>query len=203
MADAVPTAVPLIDAIADRLVAAADELTALDAAIGDADHGINMRRGFLAVAAALKAKPPASDAEALKLTGTTLVMTVGGASGPLYGTLFLTLGKELAASNEAPDRARRAAILDAAIAAVAARGKAAAGDKTMLDVLLPVAEAYAAGADATSIAATAARAAEATIPLKALRGRAAFLGERSIGHMDPGARSAAIMVAAVCDSVTG
>jgi dihydroxyacetone kinase-like protein len=203
MADAVPTAVPLIDAIADRLVAAADELTALDAAIGDADHGINMKRGFLAVAAALKAKAPTSDAEALKLTGTTLVMTVGGASGPLYGTFFLTLGKELATTTEAPDRARLTAILNAAIAAVAARGKAAAGDKTMLDVLFPVAEAFAGGADAASIAATAAHAAEATVPLKALRGRAAFLGERSIGHMDPGARSAAIMVAAVCDSVKG
>jgi dihydroxyacetone kinase-like protein len=200
MSEAV-AAVPLIAAIARRIVAAADELTALDAAIGDADHGLNMRRGFLAVEAALADKAPASDAEALKLAGTTLVMTVGGASGPLYGTLFLTLGKELAAAGEAPDRARRAAILDAAVRAVAARGKAAAGDKTLLDVLMPVAAAYADGADAAAIRAAADAAAAATTPMKALRGRAAFLGERSVGHMDPGARSAALMVAAVCEAL--
>ena len=203
MSDAVPTATALIQTIAARIVAAADELTALDAAIGDADHGLNMRRGFLAVAAALADKPPTSDVEALKLTGTTLVMTVGGASGPLYGTLFLTLAKELAAreGDAVQNRAALAAMLAAAIQAVAARGKAAAGDKTLLDVLIPVADALAAGADVAAIKATADAAAEATVPLKALRGRAAFLGDRSIGHMDPGARSAALMVAAVCDAL--
>lgn len=203
MSDAVPTTTALIQTIAARIVAAADELTALDAAIGDADHGLNMRRGFLAVAAALADKPPASDVEALKLTGTTLVMTVGGASGPLYGTLFLTLAKELAAreGDAVQDRAALATMLAAAIQAVAARGKAAAGDKTLLDVLIPVADALAAGADVATIKAIADAAAEATVPLKALRGRAAFLGDRSIGHMDPGARSAALMVAAVCDAL--
>lgn len=207
MSDASPTVRDLVSAIAGRIIAAADELTALDAAIGDADHGLNMRRGFTAVLAALAEKGPLDAAETLKLVGTTLVMTVGGASGPLYGTLFLTLGKALAAhqaaAGAAPDRAAYAAMLNAAIAAVAARGKAAAGDKTLLDVLIPVAAALERGADAATIRATAEAAAEATVPVKALRGRAAFLGERSIGHMDPGARSAAIVVAAVCDVVDG
>lgn len=207
MADGPSASIPIVVApllaVANRIVAAADELTALDAAIGDADHGDNMRRGFLAVAAALRDKPPSSNAEALKLVGTTLVMTVGGASGPLYGTFFLTLGKEDAAlPPDAPrGRAQRAAILSAAVAAVAARGKATAGDKTLLDVLIPVAAAFAAGADAEHLKATAMASAETTIAMKALRGRAAFLGERSIGHMDPGARSAALMVEAVCDAL--
>lgn len=207
MSDANAIVRALIGAIAERIIAAADELTALDAAIGDADHGLNMKRGFAAVRTALAEKAPADAADTLKLVGTTLVMTVGGASGPLYGTLFLTLGKEMAAwqasGGAAPDRAACAAMLNAAIAAVAARGKAAAGDKTLLDVLIPVAAALERGGDTATIRATADAAAEATVPLKALRGRAAFLGDRSIGHMDPGARSAANLVAAVCDLLDG
>jgi dihydroxyacetone kinase-like protein len=121
-------------------------------------------------------------------------MKVGGASGPLYGTLFMSLGKSLP---ETLDRQSVAQALDAAIAAVRARGKAETGQKTMLDVLVPVQRALASGADPAAVAARANEAAEATIPMKATRGRASFLGERSIGHMDPGARSSALIVEAV------
>jgi dihydroxyacetone kinase-like protein len=123
----------------------------------------------------------------------TLVMKVGGASGPLYGTLFLTMGKELAAGATPADVVRA---FGGAIEAVKARGKAEPGQKTMLDVLVPVHAALAADARA-DVAAAAAAAAEATIPMKAIRGRASFLGDRSIGHMDPGARSSSLIIAAV------
>ena len=184
----------LVDAAADTIAAHADELTALDQAIGDGDHGLNMKRGFEAVRAdreAIVAKPLP---DALKAIGTKLVMTVGGASGPLFGTFFLTLGKELPAE---PDRAAFAGAFGKAVAAVAARGKSEAGQKTMLDVLFPAHMALAAGATVPDIIATADDAAAATVPLKALRGRASFLGDRSIGHMDPGARSSAILIRAL------
>ena len=125
----------LVSAVADTIAAHADELTALDQAIGDGDHGLNMKRGFDAVRgelAAIAAKPLP---DALKAIGTKLVMTVGGASGPLFGTFFLTLGKELPPE---PDRAALAAAFAKAVDAVAARGKSQAGQKTMLDVLYPV-----------------------------------------------------------------
>ena len=187
----------LIEAMAAAMIGHADELTALDQAIGDGDHGLNMKRGFEAVLAdkdviAAKALP-----DALKAIGTTLVMKVGGASGPLYGTLALALAKELPAD---PSRADLARALRGAIAAVKARGKSESGQKTMLDVLEPVAAALEAGADPV---AAANGAAEATIPLKAIRGRAAFLGDRSIGHMDPGARSSALLVAAIAGVLEG
>jgi len=188
----------LIAACADAIVTHADELTALDQAIGDGDHGLNMKRGFEAVwadAGAISAKPLP---DALKAVGTKLVMTVGGASGPLYGTLCLTLGKELAADS---DRAGLAEALKKAVDSVAARGKSQAGQKTLLDVLYPVQEALAAGKSATEIAGVADAAAQATIPVKATRGRASFLGDRSIGHMDAGARSAAILVRAIADNL--
>ena len=189
-----PTLSTLITACADAIASHADELTTLDQAIGDGDHGLNMKRGFEAVRAdaATIAEKPLPDA--LKAIGTKLVMTVGGASGPLYGTLFLTLGKEL------PTRLDRAGLTEAlrkAIDAVAARGKSQAGQKTLLDVLYPVQEALAAGKSPTEIADVADAAAEATIPVKAIRGRASFLGDRSIGHMDAGARSTAILVRAI------
>jgi dihydroxyacetone kinase-like protein len=138
--------------------------------------------------------------EVLTGLGTTLVMKVGGASGPLYGTLLKQLGKHLPADPGLPDLL---AACDAAVAAVAARGRAEAGCKTLLDVLLPVAAAAHAGAAAPQallerLPEVAEQAAAATVPLRALRGRAAFLGERSIGHMDPGARSAALLIAAAC-----
>ena len=190
----------LIDKVCHTVISHADELTVLDQAIGDGDHGINMRRGFEAVlgeAESLAAKPLP---EALKAAGMQLVMKVGGASGPLYGTLFLTLGKELP---EAPGPADAEKALDAAISAVMARGKSRPGQKTMLDVLAPVQRALAAGGDdlLAGLPDAADAAAEATIPMQAEKGRASFLGERSIGHMDPGARSSALMVRAVCEAL--
>jgi dihydroxyacetone kinase-like protein len=181
----------LIEAMAGTVIAHADELTALDQAIGDGDHGLNMKRGFEAVLAdvdTISAKPIP---DALKAIGATLVMKVGGASGPLYGTLALALAKELPADPSRPDLARA---LKAAIEAVKARGKSETGQKTMLDVLAPVAAALESGADPVAAADAAA---EATVAMKAIRGRASFLGDRSIGHMDPGARSSALLVAAI------
>jgi len=192
---------PLLETVAQRIIAAADELTALDSAIGDADHGLNMKRGFEAVLAekqAILAKPLG---EALKTIGMTLVMKVGGASGPLYGTLFMTLGKELPAEPTVADVARA---LHLAVDALKARGKADFDNKTMLDVLGPLATHLASGsASLASIRALAAERADATVPMKAIKGRASFLGERSIGHMDPGARSSQIMIEAVCDVLEG
>ena len=191
----------LLDTVAARIIAAADELTTLDSAIGDADHGLNMKRGFEAVLtdkAQILAKPTG---EALKAIGMTLVMKVGGASGPLYGTLFMTLGKELPAEPTVADMARA---LSAAVEALKARGKADFDNKTMLDVLGPMARHLASGnASFASVRALAAERAEATIPMKAIKGRASFLGDRSIGHMDPGARSSQIMIEAVCDVLEG
>ena len=190
----------LIAAAADTIAAHAEELTALDQAIGDGDHGLNMKRGFEAVRAEAGAFAEKPLPEALKAVGTKLVMTVGGASGPLFGTLFMALGKDLPA---APDRDRLAAALGKAIEAVAARGKSQPGQKTMLDVLQPVYEALAQGKNAGEIADAADKAADATVPMKALRGRASFLGERSIGHMDAGARSTALLVRAVAEAIEG
>ena len=190
----------LIAAAADTIAAHAEELTALDQAIGDGDHGLNMKRGFEAVRAEADAFAAKPLPEALKAVGTKLVMTVGGASGPLFGTLFMALGKDLPA---APDRDGLTAALGRAIDAVAARGKSQPGQKTMLDVLQPVYEALAQGKTAGEIAKAADKAAEATVPMKALRGRASFLGERSIGHMDAGARSTALLVRAVAEAIEG
>jgi dihydroxyacetone kinase-like protein len=131
--------------------------------------------------------------EMLKTIGMTLVMKVGGASGPLVGTFFMELGKALP---EAPARADFVAATDKAITAVKARGRSDAGQKTLLDVLVPVQMVLAEGGDARAIAAEASRAADRTIPMLAIRGRASFLGERSIGHMDPGSRSAALLIGA-------
>ncbi len=186
----------LIAAAADAIAAHADELTTLDRAIGDGDHGANMKRGFEAVRAEAGQSSAKPLPDALKAIGTRLVMTVGGASGPLFGTLFMALGKELPGD---PDRADLVAALGKAIDAVAARGKSQAGQKTMLDVLIPVQQALASGKRDAEIRAIADAAAEATIPMKAIRGRASFLGERSIGHMDPGARSTALLVGVVAD----
>jgi dihydroxyacetone kinase-like protein len=186
----------LIDRLATVIAAHAEELTSLDSAIGDGDHGINMKRGFEALRTereAIAAKPPA---EALKAAGMKLVMTVGGASGPLYGTLLMSLGKELGPE---PAAAELAAAFRKAVDAVAQRGKSEAGQKTMLDVLYPVADALIAGASLTEAARIAGDRAEATVPMLATRGRASFLGERSIGHMDPGARSTALILSTIAD----
>jgi len=186
----------LIVAIAGRIMAHVDELTALDAAIGDGDHGHNMRRGFEAVLQDLDALEAMGLSDLFKAIGTKLVMKVGGASGPLYGTLFLALGKALP---DEPSREEAAAAFVAAIAAVRARGKSEQGQKTMLDVLIPTCRAFSEGGDLAAVKKVAADAAEATTPMRAIRGRASFLGERSIGHMDPGARSSSLIIAALCD----
>jgi phosphoenolpyruvate---glycerone phosphotransferase subunit DhaL len=187
----------LIDAVARAVIEHADELTVLDQAIGDGDHGLNMKRGAEAVLAQFDALSVKSLPEALKAIGTTLVMKVGGASGPLYGTLFMAMAKELPAS---PDRKDVAQALAGAIAAVKKIGRSEVGQKTMLDVLAPVQEELA--AEGNNVAARVMRRAEeaaaATTPMKAIKGRASFLGDRSIGHMDPGARSSSLMIATIC-----
>ena len=185
----------LIATVARRVIDHADELTALDQAIGDGDHGINMRRGSEAVLADLDGLAAKPLPEALKAIGMALVMKVGGASGPLYGTLFMTLGKALPPE---PSLGDLIAAFDQAIAAVKARGKSDVGQKTMLDVLKPARDALAGGGD---VRRAAAEAADATIPMKAIRGRASFLGDRSIGHMDPGARSSALIIGAIAEVV--
>lgn len=188
----------IVAACAATISEHADELTALDQAIGDGDHGYNMKRGFDALLADADALGAKQLPGALKAAGTKLVMTVGGASGPLFGTFLMALGKELPT---APDREAFAAAFGKAVDAVAARGKSEKGQKTMLDVLYPVRDALADGKPEAEIAALADAAAEATIPLKALRGRASFLGDRSIGHMDPGSRSSALLVRTVAETL--
>ena len=192
----------LFETVAHRVIASADELTDLDRAIGDGDHGANMRRGFEAVLAAVDELSARNLGESLTGVGTTLVMKVGGASGPLYGTLFMSLGKSLADEVSCEQAADAFA---SAIEAVKARGKSDVGQKTMLDVLFPVLRVLReGGADMTArLKAAAKAAAEETIPMRAIRGRASFLGERSIGHMDPGARSSALIVDAVADVMEG
>jgi phosphoenolpyruvate---glycerone phosphotransferase subunit DhaL len=188
----------------------ADYLTQLDAAIGDGDHGINMTRGFTAVGKALAAQGPDLPPDrVLIVAGKTLVSTVGGASGPLWGSALRAAGRSMAAA-EQPDGAALADALDAALAAVVDLGAAAPGDKTMVDALAPANQALrerlAAGgslAEATAAAADAAEAgAQATVPMQARKGRASYLGERSVGHQDPGATSAALIMRALHTAVT-
>jgi dihydroxyacetone kinase-like protein len=183
----------LVRALAAAMIEHADELTSLDQAIGDGDHGLNMKRGFEAVLVTLPGLADKSLPEMLKAIGMTLVMKVGGASGPLVGTFFMELGKALP---EQPSRPDLVAATDKAIDAVKARGRSDAGQKTLLDVLVPVQGVLADGGDARAIAAEAAQAADRTTPMLAIRGRASFLGERSIGHMDPGSRSASLLIGA-------
>jgi dihydroxyacetone kinase-like protein len=192
----------LFETVARRVIASADELTDLDRAIGDGDHGTNMRRGFEAVLAAADELSARNLGESLKGVGTTLVMRVGGASGPLYGTLFMSLGKSL---EDEVSCEQMADAFAAAIDAVKARGKSDVGQKTMLDVLFPVLAVLREGGEGLPVRlkATAMAAAEQTIPMRAIRGRASFLGERSVGHMDPGARSSALIVDAVADVMEG
>lgn len=189
----------LIDAAAATIVANAEELTALDQAIGDGDHGINLKRGFEAVAAERDAFAAADVGDAFAKAGMKLVSTVGGASGPLYGSLLMGIGKALKGG-----AGLEAAVADG-IALVKKRGKSDTGAKTMLDVLVPVLtvlEQTAGAAPAERVAAlrqAADEAREATKPMLATRGRASFLGERSIGHYDPGATSTRLLVHAACD----
>ncbi len=202
---------------ATRLHDQAATLTALDQAIGDGDHGTNMDRGFAAIVAQIDAGAADGDddramtAARLRAAGRTLISTVGGAAGPLYGTALMRAGGAIGASDGATDAQAAVDGLDAAIGGIQALGKAAAGEKTMLDALIPAVEAARAelahGADATAVTAAMATAAEAgsaaTIPLLATKGRASYLGERSIGHQDPGATSAAVLLRALADVVAG
>ena len=184
-----------------------DHLTQLDAAIGDADHGINLNRGFTAVLSALEAAAPATPGAVLTLTGSTLISKVGGASGPLYGVAFRRAGKAL---GDAPDvdLPALAGALEAALAGVQQLGAAREGDKTMVDALAPATGAFskaisegASPADALSTLAEAAQAgAVATISMQALKGRASYLGPRSVGHEDPGAASTALILGALRDA---
>jgi dihydroxyacetone kinase-like protein len=185
-------------------------LTELDSAIGDADHGINMDRGMNAALAKIEVLPPGDIGNLLKTVGMTLVSTVGGAAGPLYGTLFLQLGTATAGKKELTAEDWLAAVT-AAVEGVRARGKAEPGDKTMLDALLPARDALAdAVAEGTSFPEALRRAAEAgergmeaTIPLVARKGRASYLGERSAGHQDPGATSSYLLLETVADTWAG
>ncbi|PIE04477.1 MAG: dihydroxyacetone kinase subunit L [Spirochaetales bacterium] len=176
-------------------------LTELDSPIGDADHGINLDRGFSAVVVEFEKSNPETISEMLKLTAMTLIRTVGGASGPLYGTWFLKAS--IAASNyEKLDAAHFVKVVEAAVEGVAQRGKAALNDKTMLDVWIPVVERIKEKLDdGENIQAllleaeeVAAERLKATIPMIARKGRASFLGERSIGHQDPGATSSFFLI---------
>jgi dihydroxyacetone kinase-like protein len=184
-----------------------DHLTQLDAAIGDADHGINLDRGFTAVLSAIEAAAPATPGAVLTLTGSTLISKVGGASGPLYGTAFRRAGKALGDAADA-DMPGLAAALEAALAGVQQLGAAREGDKTMVDALAPATGAFskaiaegASDADALAALADAAQAgAVATISMQALKGRASYLGPRSVGHEDPGAASTALILGALRDA---
>ncbi|MFJ6463342.1 dihydroxyacetone kinase subunit DhaL [Streptomyces sp. NPDC091387] len=175
----------------------AAHLTELDSAIGDADHGSNLQRGFTAVVAALEKESPQTPGAVLMIAGRQLISTVGGASGPLYGTLLRRTGKALGdASTVTIEELAQA--LGTGVAAVAQLGGAQAGDKTMLDALLPAAEALGTSFEAARDAARAG--AVATVPLQARKGRASYLGERSIGHQDPGAASSALLIAALAET---
>jgi dihydroxyacetone kinase-like protein len=172
----------------------AERLTALDSPIGDADHGSNMKRGFRAVTAALEEEAPDTPGAVLQLAGRRLISTVGGASGPLYGTLLRRAGKALGDAAEVTEE-QLAQALRASVEAVMTLGGAAPGDKTMIDALVPAVEALGTSFEAASAAAE--KGAVATTPLLARKGRASYLGERSIGHQDPGATSSALLIAAL------
>ena len=201
------TAAAWLRAFAAAIASRRDELTELDAAIGDADHGVNMDRGLQAVVGKLPAAEESGATEAAELAplfrtvGMTLVSTVGGAAGPLYGTFFLELGKA-AGDRTQLNATEWAEALAAAVAGVQARGKAEPGDKTMVDALLPAAAALRAAAGSGASLPAAARAAadaaaegmRATTPLVARKGRASYLGERSAGHQDPGATSSWLLL---------
>ncbi|BEP16186.1 dihydroxyacetone kinase subunit DhaL [Acidothermaceae bacterium B102] len=194
---------------ADSVASQREALTALDSAIGDADHGSNMDRGLQAAVAAIAEADPATPGALLSKVGMTLVSTVGGASGPLYGTLFLRVGGSLG-SSETVTADQLAVALRAGLDGVVARGKAELGDKTMVDALTPSVDALdKALADGQPLATALAEASaaadagrDATTPLLARKGRASYLGERSIGHQDPGATSTALLVAALAAVVS-
>ncbi len=177
----------------------AERLTDLDSPIGDADHGANLQRGFTAVAATLEKEAPDTPGAVLTLAGRTLISTVGGASGPLYGTLLRRTGKALGDAAEVSE-AEFALALRTGVDAVMTLGGASPGDKTMIDALVPAVDALPEGFAAARTAAE--EGAVATTPLQARKGRASYLGERSIGHQDPGATSASLLIAALQEAAT-
>ncbi|MFJ5707414.1 dihydroxyacetone kinase subunit DhaL [Streptomyces sp. NPDC093105] len=187
-------------AVAAAVEREAGRLTDLDAAIGDADHGANLRRGFAAVAGTLAKEPPATPGAVLVTAGRELISTVGGASGPLYGTLLRRAGKALGDAGEVT-RDDLADALAAGVAAVGQLGGAVPGDKTMLDALTPAVAALRESFAAARAAAE--EGAVATVPLRARKGRASYLGERSVGHQDPGATSSALLFAALAEVTDG
>jgi phosphoenolpyruvate---glycerone phosphotransferase subunit DhaL len=184
-------------------------LTELDSAIGDADHGANLIRGMDAVMAAVSPSPPENAGDLLKKVGMTLVTSVGGASGPLYGTFFLRMATACG-DTPALDGPALLASLQAGLEGIVARGKAEAGDKTMYDALAPALASFGSALESGASVADAARAAadaaaagrDATEPMQALKGRASYLGERSVGHLDPGAASSALLMAALAEAVS-
>jgi dihydroxyacetone kinase-like protein len=203
---------------AERLHDQAGSLTQLDRAIGDGDHGINMDRGFTAVVAMLDSQPTPNGAGLssgqavgglLRQAGQTLIKTVGGASGPLYGTAFLRAAAIISQAEE-PSIADTVAAMKAAADGVGSLGRSTTGEKTMLDALVPAVtaaqEALADGQEGGAVLAAARAAADAgaqaTVPMLATKGRASYLGERSIGHQDPGATSAALLVGALADALS-
>lgn len=193
-----------MEALADVIIANKEHLTELDAVIGDADHGINMARGFEAVRGKLAAANPADIGGVLKMIGMTLISTVGGASGPLYGTAFMRAAAAVQGKT-AIDAETAATMLNAVIGGIKDRGKAVQGEKTMLDALEPAYEAFsqalASGKNLLACleAATeaAARGVEYTKTIIATKGRASYLGERSLGHQDAGATSSYLMLSAL------
>lgn len=179
-----------------------DELTALDQAIGDGDHGLNMKRGALAIQARLDELSGQSLNDALRTMGMTCMSTIGGSSGPVFGTLMVTLAKELPAATPAP--ADLAQALDAGIKALTRLGKAEVGQKTLLDVLAPVQQMLASGGGdmIARVRACAIASADATAQMDAIKGRASFLGERAFGHVDPGSRSMALIIDSIGDTLS-
>jgi phosphoenolpyruvate---glycerone phosphotransferase subunit DhaL len=191
----------LIQAATQTLIDHVDELTALDQAIGDGDHGLNMRRGALAIQAKLNELKTQPFNDALKTMGMTCMSTIGGSSGPVFGTLLVTLGKELPAQPGANDLANA---LDASIKALTRLGKAEVGQKTLLDVLDPVRKVLASGNGVDlvdRVRQCAFDSAEATAQMDATRGRSSFLGDRALGHVDPGSRSMALIIGTICDEL--
>ncbi len=174
----------------------AADLTDLDRPIGDSDHGVNLQRGMRAVVAALDEEAPSTPGAVLTKAGSTLVSTVGGASGPLFGTLLRRAGKSLGAATEV-DQPALAAALRAGLEGVVSLGAAQVGDATLLDALAPAVEALEAGRPVSVAAAAAAEGAASTEPLVARKGRASYLGERGVGHRDPGAESIVLLFAAL------
>ena len=190
----------LIRHASQTLIDHVEELTALDQAIGDGDHGLNMRRGALAIQAKLPELSAMTLNDALRTMGVTCMSTIGGSSGPVFGTLMVTLSKELPPSPAAADLARG---IEAGIAALTRLGKAEVGQKTLLDVLAPVQQVLAAGGDdlVARVRQCAIDSSNATAQMDAIKGRASFLGDRALGHVDPGSRSMALIVGAICDSL--